>query len=416
LVGSPRRDHPRAEALLEWDDMRERVFRGYSEQLTTEENELLTQTGPGTPAGELMRRYWLPVALAEELPPDGQPLRLRVLGEDLVVFRDGQARLGLLGRWCSHRGTDLGFGEVEDLGLRCAMHGWLYDVEGHCLDQPLEPPDATFCAEIQHKAYRCQERAGLIFGYLGPGEPPLLPAYEFLEIAGERRRATKYLMQCNYLQGNEGSLDPLQLWFMQQFLNPDLPPAPEPDVVVEAETTAFGMRVFAVRKGDQERRALEERVFALPDLCWIPAAGFDGYAVHWHVPIDDERHWRYVIVFRRDADLTDEDARQNGIEPTEAFRLARANSREELAQSFIHFTTVMAESQGTIHDRTKEHLSEKDVAIVGLRAAIYGGIQDVLEGADPPHVVRTADANDFRQLGARSTALADEEEWRTRLG
>src|SRR5216684_1591436 len=148
--------------------------------LTKEQNDLLTQTGPGTPGGALLRCYWQPVALAEELPPGGAPLPVRVLGEELVLFRDDQGRPGLLGLHCSHRGADLSYGRVEAGGLRCLYHGWLYDAAGRCLEQPGEPAGSTFHERIRQTAYPCVERGGLILAYLGPGEAPLPPDYEFL--------------------------------------------------------------------------------------------------------------------------------------------------------------------------------------------------------------------------------------------
>src|SRR6266851_3645158 len=145
--------------------------------VTQAQNEQLTQTGPGTPMGELLRRYWQPAALSEELPPGGGAIPVRLLGEDLVLFRDGEGRPGLLGLHCAHRGADLSYGRLEDGGLRCLYHGWLYDRQGRCLEQPGEPAGSTFHERIRHTAYPCQEVAGIIFAYLGPGEPPLLPAY-----------------------------------------------------------------------------------------------------------------------------------------------------------------------------------------------------------------------------------------------
>src|SRR5436305_156782 len=166
--------------------------------VTQLENELLTQTGPGTPCGDLMRRYWQPAALAEELPLGGAPVPLRLLGEDLVLFRDDQGRPGLLGLHCSHRGADLTYGRLEDGGLRCIYHGWLYDINGRCLEQPGEPAGSTFHEKIRHPAYPCVERGGAIFAYLGPGEPPEFPDYEFLGGPSENRKAMKYHHQCNY--------------------------------------------------------------------------------------------------------------------------------------------------------------------------------------------------------------------------
>src|SRR6266700_599160 len=157
--------------------------------LTNSQNDLLTQTGPGTPGGEMLRRYWQPMALASELPAGGAPLPLRMFSEDLVLFRNEQNEVGLLGIHCSHRGADLTYGRLEDGGLRCIYHGWLYDVQGRCLEQPGEPAGSTFHEKIRHTAYPCVEVGGLILTYMGPGEPPLIPEYEFLTVPEERRAA-----------------------------------------------------------------------------------------------------------------------------------------------------------------------------------------------------------------------------------
>src|SRR4051812_43647372 len=141
---------------------------------------MLTLTGPGTPGGEMLRRYWQPVALSKELPEGGAPLPIRIMSEDLVLFRDDSGEIGLLGIHCAHRGADLSYGRLEDGGLRCIYHGWLYDVTGRCLEQPGEPAGSTFHERIRQPAYPCVEQAGVIFAYLGPGDPPELPNYEFL--------------------------------------------------------------------------------------------------------------------------------------------------------------------------------------------------------------------------------------------
>src|SRR5712692_8598889 len=182
--------------------------------LSKEENDLVTQVGPGTPCGELMRRYWQPVALSEELLPGGAPLPVRLLGEELVLFRDEQGRPGLLGIHCSHRGADLSYGRIEDGGLRCIYHGWLYDIHGRCLEQPGEPAGSTFHERIHQTAYPCEEHGRTIFAYLGPGEPPLFPNYEFLLAPNEHVVATKRYHECNYLQANEGNIDLSHLSFL----------------------------------------------------------------------------------------------------------------------------------------------------------------------------------------------------------
>ena len=143
--------------------------------------------GPSDPAGDLLRRYWQPVAPAEEIEPGSAPLPVRILSEDLTLFRDQYNRLGLVARHCAHRAADLSYARIEDGGLRCLYHGWLYDIHGNCLEQPGEPEGSTFKDKIQLLSYPVTERACVVFAYLGPGEPPLLPAYEFLDIAPEHR-------------------------------------------------------------------------------------------------------------------------------------------------------------------------------------------------------------------------------------
>src|SRR5258708_431694 len=149
--------------------------------LSREENDLITRVGPGTPMGELMRRYWIPALLSEEISePECPPLRVRLLGEDLVAFRDSMGRVGLLAEHCSHRGTSLYYGRNEECGLRCIYHGWKYDVEGRVLETPAEPAGSTLKDKVRHTAYPCREAAGVVFTYMGPKERiPLLPNYEW---------------------------------------------------------------------------------------------------------------------------------------------------------------------------------------------------------------------------------------------
>jgi nitrite reductase/ring-hydroxylating ferredoxin subunit len=391
--------------------------------LTKEENELLTQTGPDTPCGDFMRRYWTPVALSEELVPDGPPVAVKVLGEDLVLFRDGQGQLGLIGRWCAHRGTDLRFGDVEEAGVRCAYHGWLYDVHGSCLEMPLEPDDTELRAQVQQKAYRCQEHAGLIFGYLGPGEPPLLPNYEFLTVPAEQRRSTKYYQECNYLQAHEGNLDPTQRLLLEQLAERQgqegfVGEIEDFELTMEPEETDFGARVFTTRPADDGKLAVDVRSYLLPSLSAVAATGYDGYTVQWHVPMDDTHHWRYVVTFRRDGPITDEEARRNGVEPAEGYKLdldrARAffQGKEPLDENFVIYSAALAESQGPTYDRTLEHLGESDNGIVAMRTIMFWAIQDVLEGSDPPHVVRAPEANHFSHVVVKSDVVPSTEDWR----
>ena len=186
--------------------------------LTREENELLTLTGSGTPCGEVLRRYWQPVALSEELPFGGPPIPVCILSEDLVLFRDESGRPGLLGLHCAHRGADLSYGRLENGGLRCIYHGWLYDIHGGCLEQPGEPSGSMFHERIRQRAYPCHEVADIIFAYMGPGEPPIFPDYPPLLAAAEYRVSKKRFAECNFLQSHEGNLDPEHLSFFHHGL------------------------------------------------------------------------------------------------------------------------------------------------------------------------------------------------------
>ena len=257
--------------------------------LSKEENRLITLTGPGTPAGALMRRYWHPVALADELPPGGAPKPIKILGEELVLFRDERERPGLLGLCCSHRCADLTYGRIEDGGLRCLYHGWLYDIEGRCLEQPAEPPESRYKSEIRHLVYPVIERAGLLFAYMGRDEPPLLPGYEFLNVATTQLYLQKTYMECNYLQALEGDLDPAHLSYLHRswqlrpqgaravpgssrsaasFTREDRRPK------LESEPTEFGVRNYAIRTAGDGQRYLRINNFIMPNK--VAAVGNEG--------------------------------------------------------------------------------------------------------------------------------------------
>src|SRR6266852_144197 len=189
-----------------------------------ERNELLTRVGRGTPVGELFRRYWLPALLGEELPgPDCPPVRVKLLGECLIAFRDTQGRLGLIEEFCAHRGVSLWFGRNEENGIRCPYHGWKYDVTGQCVDLPSEPEESGFRKNVKLKSYPCIEKAGIVWAYLGPPalQPPP-PALEWAEVAPEQRFVSKRLQECNFLQAMEGGIDSSHVsWLHGGELNSD---------------------------------------------------------------------------------------------------------------------------------------------------------------------------------------------------
>src|SRR5687767_11877723 len=177
--------------------------------LSKEQNDLITRTDSGTPMGDMMRRYWLPVLLSEEIrAPDCPPVQVRVLGEDLVAFRDSNGRIGLMDEHCSHRGTSLFYGRNEEAGLRCIYHGWKYDVAGTVLDTPAEPAGSTFKDRVKHPGYATHEAGGMIFACLAPPDRvPPFPCYSWTALPLDRTYVTKSLLECNYLQGLEGECD-----------------------------------------------------------------------------------------------------------------------------------------------------------------------------------------------------------------
>ncbi len=399
--------------------------------LTKEENDLLTQVGPGTPGGEMIRRYWQPVALAEELPEGGAPLPVRLLGEELVLFRDDRGQPGLLGIHCAHRGADLSYGRLEDGGIRCIYHGWLYDRTGRCLEQPGEPAGSTFYQRIHQTAYPCVERGGLILTYMGPGEPPLCPDYEFLMVPERQRSATKFFQECNYLQGNEGNFDPQHLSFLHRIFRHDAADFRQDlhakDVAprIEPVDTDFGMHLYALRDVGDGKIFAKVRSFVMPNLALVGSRGDEGYVVNWHVPIDDTTHWRYSLMFTRDPNVDPNELRQDRSGDAENYRLKRnrANrylqSREEMktetflgmGRNFAVHDTAATESEGDIYDRTKEHLGYTDRGIIHLRKIMAAAIKDVQEGRDPIHVIRRPEQNRFPDMVARDQVISASGDW-----
>jgi phenylpropionate dioxygenase-like ring-hydroxylating dioxygenase large terminal subunit len=394
--------------------------------LTKEENDLVTHTGPGTPGGQLLRSYWQPAALSEELPPGGPPIPLRLFSEDLVLFRDEHGRVGLLEMHCSHRGTDLSYGRVEDGGLRCVYHGWLYDVSGKCLQTPAEPPDSHLKDYVRHRAYPCQEAGGVIFTYMGVGEPPLLPNYEVLAAPPDHRLMTKHYHECNYLQGLEGSQDGTHVRFLHRFLKSESgarkleehpkelakgeevsfrePPPDEYFGPVRVEENDFSVWTYtANRAGGPE--------YTFPSLCLTsggPQAAGDGYLIYWRVPIDDTHHWLFAFSFKRSGPMPEEHKYARSwamMTPDYHFIRNKTNrylqDREEQRTStftgmgsvFVVQDSMANETQGPIQDRTREMLGVADMPIAAWRRMLLRAIRTVQDGGEPPGLIRDPSVN-----------------------
>ena len=381
----------------------------------------------------MLRHYWQPVAMASEVEPGSAPHPVKIMGENLVLFRDDSARLGLLGLNCAHRGADLSYGRIEDGGLRCLYHGWLYDVEGRCLEQPSEPEGSHFSDKVRQTAYPVMEKAGVIFGYLGPGDPPILPAYEALEVADDHRWVAKYYHDCNYLQANEGNQDPSHPMFLHGFLEGDkgtklADEHPKEDhvfrpagrvaripIAIDAEETDYGVRSWAMRRSPAGSHAAVLGNFVMPNLCAVqggPGPLGDGYLIYWHVPIDDYTHYRYAIAFKRSGVLDPALGARRDDMLDEHFRFPQnpsnrymQNREEMVGGTFAGFGTVfvvgdhwVTESAGPIQDRTVEHLGAADREITLARRMLLRAVRDVQEGNDPAHVIRSDQQNDMSHL------------------
>jgi phthalate 4,5-dioxygenase len=408
--------------------------------LTQEENRLITRTGADTPGGALMRCYWHPIALSDELPAAAAPMPVKVLGEELVLFRDDRDRPGLLGLLCSHRCADLSYGRIEDGGLRCLYHGWLYDIDGRCLEQPAEPPESRYKDEIRHLAYPVIERAGLIFAYLGKGAPPLLPSYEFLTASPERRYLHKTFMECNYLQAIEGDIDPAHMsylhrsWRRPPFARKDARTVPGSDKSaamylradrqpkLEIERTDFGVRNYAIRDAGEGRCYVRISNFIMPNkVATVGSEGRvgEGYSIHWHVPVDDENHIRFDFIFNRARPVARERYEQEFATESIENRYRR-NKRNRYLQDRELMKTAnfsgmgdhhgaqdafATETPGPIHDRSREHLGASDTCIVAARRQLLAAVASVQAGRDPVHVIRDPAQNDMSHIVVLSEVI-----------
>jgi phenylpropionate dioxygenase-like ring-hydroxylating dioxygenase large terminal subunit len=401
--------------------------------LSREENDLITQTGPGTPGGDLFRRYWQPIGLSEELPEGGEPVSIKILSEELALFRDDTGKPGLMGLHCPHRAADLSYGRCEDGGLRCLYHGWLFDTAGNCIEQPGEPEGSGFKDKVKNTAYHCVEKVGIIFAYMGPGEAPLLPAFDFLNVPESHVYVTKYFNESNYLQANEGNIDPQHLSYLHKFVKDD-PNRPSvagsstssnaffgQDVApqIEVEETNYGIRIFSVRTPSEEEKYVRITNFIFPN-----ASLFGG--VHYHVPIDDTHHWKFRITFDV-AEPVDkermqaEDAKEIGPDyrhrRTEENRFMQDRSEMKnksfigMGPNFQVHDLWATNSEGPIQDRTKEQLGYTDKAITAARRQLLAAIRDMQEGNEPPYILRDPDENHFQHLLAINEVVPSSVDW-----
>ena len=403
--------------------------------LSKEDNELLTRTNSGTPMGNLLRRYWIPALLSEEIPaPDCPPVRVRLLGEELVAFRDTRGRIGLVGEHCAHRGTSLFFGRNEDCGLRCVYHGWKYDVNGNVLETPAEPGESDFRKKLRHTAYPTHEANGVIYAYLGPAELiPLFPNYEWTQVPLEFTYVTKCLLECNYLQGLEGECDSSHLSFLHRaFSNERNQPLYKSDTapIYETEDTDFGVRLIATRQTENQHY-VRFSAFVMPVYGCVPAGRptneLEGYEIHTYVPADDEHCWRYDIGFRRDRAVRDDEVhRRKQINPdyTKVRNARNDYLQDRQMQQDINFTGIedflnhdacATESMGAIFDRSREHLGVSDKAVIAVRKFLLTAVKELQQGKEPPHQIRDSNGNRFPHIDCFAHMVPRNLSWRQKF-
>jgi phthalate 4,5-dioxygenase oxygenase subunit len=399
--------------------------------LSAEQNDLITRIGSGTPAGTLMRRYWQPAALVDELKGNRPIKALRLLGEDLVLFRDDKKRYGLIGRNCPHRGTDLSFGRLEHGGLRCAFHGWLFDVAGQCLETPAEPEGSRLCANIRQKAYPVVEMSGILFAYMGSGDPPEFPHIDCFVAPDTHTFAFKGMIDCNWLQSLEVGIDPAHTSFLHRFfqdedsskgygklfrdksIDSDMPMTrimrefPRPQI--EVEPTDYGLRVITLRRISDAHTHVRVTNLMFPHAFIIPMSS-EMTITQWHVPVDDTRHYWYAIFTSFGAPVDKDEMRRQRLQlyelPEYIPRKNKINRygfdpHEQVHETFTGMGADInvhdqwaCESMGTIQDRTQEHLGQSDKAISAYRRLLRSAI-DAAEngGALPMMLDQTSAAN-----------------------
>ena len=388
--------------------------------MSQELNDRITRTGRGTPAGKLMRRYWQPAALVAELDGPRPVVPVQLLGENFVLFRDAAGRYGLLDRDCPHRGADLAFGRLEDGGLRCAFHGWLFDVDGRCLQTPAEPVGSRFCEKLRQGAYPVVEKNGILFAWLGEGEPPAFPEIDCFTAPDAYTFAFKGRIDCNWLQALEVGIDPAHASFLHRFFEDenvsdaygkqfraasagsDLPMTMilrEYDrPTINVERTEYGLRIIALREIDGERTHVRVTNQLFPTAFVIPMSA-DMTITQWHVPVDDETCYWYAIFTSYTQPV---DKAKMTAQRLELYELPNYVSRKNKSndygfdpheQEHSTYTGMGAdinvhdqwavESMGRIQDRTREHLGTSDKAIIQYRRLLREQIDAVAGGLEP---------------------------------
>jgi len=401
--------------------------------------EVLVRTGPGTLMGNLMRRYWIPILSSSEIgEPDCPPVRVKILGEKLIAFRDSAGRPGLIDEFCAHRGVSLFFGRNEEGGIRCAYHGWKYDITGQCVELPSVPDMAH---KMSIPAYQCIERGGLVWAYMGPeGKQPAPPEVEWCNLPASHRFVSKRLQECSWLQAMEGGIDTTHASWVHRY---ELDKDPmhmhavankyikaDRNAVFDIEQTPYGLAIFGRRNGEPDSYYWRVTQFLFPWFTLIPPFGPHPLGGHIWVPIDDENCWAWSINFYPDKPLAPDERRDleegKGIhvkyEPG-SFRpvankdndylMNRAAQKAKESFSGVEGFAVqdasLQESMGPIQDHAREHLVATDKPIAMARRMLHKAALDLAMGVEPPAL--DAAAQRVRAASVLLDRSADIGEW-----
>jgi phthalate 4,5-dioxygenase len=394
---------------------------------TRDLNDFLTQTGPATAMGDLFRRYWIPALLSAELPePDCPPVRVKLLSERLIAFRDTQGRIGLMDEFCAHRGVSLWFGRNEENGLRCPYHGWKYDATGQCIDVPSEPEESGYCRKIRLKSYPCVELGDVIWTYMGPSElKPPLPGFEWALVPQTHRFVSKRTQECNYLQAMEGGIDSAHVSFLHRHdlrsdslhVSRGAELTRETDARFEVIETAGGMIIGVRRPAQPGHLYWRITQWIIPFHSMIPPYGDNALNGHAWVPIDDENCMSWCFTHHPTRPLSEHelDTMRNGggihvelipgtfrpvVNKDNDYMIDRAAQKANKTYCGVKGIAMqdaaIQESMGPIQDRSKENLVSTDngviMARVRLRKAALAAQQGKApDGLDPKtHAVRSA--------------------------
>lgn len=423
--------------------------------LSTSDNQLLTQISPATPMGNAMRRYWIPALLSSELPlPKAPPLEIHLLGEDLTAFRTGDGTVGLVQTHCPHRGAQLYYGRPESDGIRCAYHGWMFDISGRCIEMPNEPEESNFKDKVSILAYPCIERNGVVWAYMGPDSaPPPLPDLEWNLVPEDQVYLTKRIENCNFMQALEGEIDSSHSTFLHSTLTDDVFTTPVAVNLVRSKgeryrmqdkrprfqvlDTDAGVMIAASYKAERYSRYWRITQFLMPFHTLIPPYGASpAFSGHAWVPIDDTHTMALCFTYHPSLPLSTEHRellthQRDGLEglhpSVEAFESAPAipgnatwktqlrhdaHSRYPVdwdfqnSKSFSGLPGVwpqdaaMQEGMGPIYNRSQEHLGTTDMGIIRVRRRLIEGAKTLAEdgtapagSAEPQHyAVRAASA------------------------